>query len=207
MSVRAGKHAAGFTLIEVILAISIFSLIAVILYGALYLGRRAVEKGKLSAEAAQKERMLGSFLSSYVRSTFPYRVSPQDPSVFFIGEGSRITFVSALSRGLGGRGMAKVTVEWDGQKGSPLTLAEEMPVRVSGAAESAGYGNRVVLYPTVDDFQVDYLSPEGTEDQWVERWDGAEKRTLPRAIRFRMRAAGGPERQWVLPIMIKALIR
>jgi general secretion pathway protein J len=207
VSAKIGKRCGGFTLIEVILAISIFSLIAVILYGALYLGRRAVDKGTSSTAAAQKERMLGSFLSNYVRSAFPYRASPQDPSVFFHGEESSMAFVSALSRGLGGRGMAKVTVAWDGRPGSALTLEEEMPVRVLGAEPSGGYRNRVVLYPAVDEFQVDYLAPEGPEDQWVERWDGAEKKTLPRAVRFHLRAAGRPEKEWVLPIMIKALIR
>src|SRR5262245_7500666 len=138
-----------------ILAISIFSLIAVILYGALYLGRRAVEKGTLSTEAAQKERMLGSFLSGYVRSAFPYRASAQGPSVFFNGESSSLAFVSALSRGLGGRGMAKVTVAWDGRQGSALTLEEEMPVRVFGVESSGGYRNRMVLYPEVGEFRGD----------------------------------------------------
>jgi general secretion pathway protein J len=201
----AAKNRIGFTLIEVILAITIFSLITVILYGAFYLSRRAFEKGTLSAEAAQKQRMIGSFLAGYVRSAYPYRSSAQDQSVFFMGEHNRVSFVSSVSRGLGGRGMAKVTVQWDGQKEGALTLLEEMPVRFSDQEEVAGLRNSMVLHPAVDGFQIDYLSADG--EQWVELWDGAEQKALPRAVRFRMRAAGGRERQWVTPIMMNTLIR
>jgi len=184
---------------------AIFSMIAAILYGALYLSRRAVAKATLSAETGQRERMLGSFLGGYVRSAFPYRISAQDPSIYFYGEESRVAFVSAMSRGLGGRGLAKITVQWE-QEGEPLTLDEEMPVRLGEQQEGLGYRNRIVLYPAVDSFQIDYLSPDGDEADWVERWDGAERKSLPRAIRIRLRAAG-EKKQWVVPIMMKALVR
>jgi prepilin-type N-terminal cleavage/methylation domain-containing protein len=207
VSCRRDNNRRGLTLIEVILAMTIFALIASLLYGALYLSRRAAVKGVLSAETSQRERMLGSFLGGYVRSAFPYRVSAQDPSIFFYGEENRLTFVSAVSRGLGGRGLAKVTVQWDGQRGDPLTLEEEMPVRFAEQQEGLGYRNQVVLYPAVDGLQIEYLPAEGDEADWVERWDGAEKKSLPRAIRVRLRAAGGEKKQWVVPIMMKALIR
>ncbi|MGH7843802.1 MAG: prepilin-type N-terminal cleavage/methylation domain-containing protein [Candidatus Binatia bacterium] len=207
MKGRFQNNRCGLTLIEVILAMTIFSLIAAILYGALYLSRRAAIKGILSAETSQRERMLGSFLAGYVRSAFPYRASAQDQSIFFYGEESRLTFVSALSRGLGGRGLAKVTVQWEGQQGDPLTLEEEMPVRFAEQQEGLGYRNRVVLYPAVDGLQIEYLPAEGDEAGWVEQWDGAEKKSLPRAIRVRLRAAGGERKQWVVPIMMEALVR
>lgn len=197
----------GFTLVEVILALAIFSLIAAILYGALYVSRRAVAKGTLSAEAAQRERMLGSFLSGYVRSAYPYRTSAQDPAIYFYGEESRVAFVSAMSRGLGGRGLAKITIHWDGQEGDPLTLEEEMPVRLAEQQEGSGYRNRVILYPAVDGLQIEYLPPDGDEADWAERWDGAERKALPRAIRVRLRAAGGTKKQFVVPIMMRALVR
>jgi general secretion pathway protein J len=201
------KNRRGFTLIEVILALAIFSLIAAILYGGLYLGRRAVAKGTLSAEAAQRERMLGSFFSSYVRSTYPYRTSAQDPSIYFYGEQSRIAFVSAMSRALGGRGLAKITIQWDGEEGNPLTLEEEMPLRLAESQEGFGYRNRIVLYPAVDALQIEYLPADGDESDWLERWDGAERKGLPRAIRVRLRGPGGAKKQWVVPVMMKALVR
>ncbi|HWP57289.1 MAG TPA: prepilin-type N-terminal cleavage/methylation domain-containing protein [Candidatus Acidoferrales bacterium] len=207
MKRRASRSRSGFTLIEVILAITIFSLIALILYSATYLSRRAAAKAALAAEAGQRERMLGSFVGGYFRSAFSYRSSPQDQAIFFYGEQTRVTFISALSRGLGGRGLAKVTLEWDGEKGDPLTLEEEIPVRFSKDDEISGYRNRTVLYPAVDEFEIRYLPPDGAAADWVDSWDGAETKSLPRAVRLRLSAPGGVKREWVVPIMVKALVR
>jgi general secretion pathway protein J len=207
VKLKIEKRHGGFTLVEVILAMTIFSLIAVILYGAFYLSQRAIEKAAVAAERGQRERMLGSFLAGYVRSAFPYRASSQDQAVFFDGEANRLTFVSALSRGLGGRGMAKVTIQWDGELGAALTLEEAMPVRLADLDGELGHRSTVVLYPQVDSFHVHYLATERTGEQWIERWDGAERKALPRAVRIRLRPAGENEREWVLPVMINNLVR
>ena len=73
----------GFTLIEVVLALSIFALMGAILYGAFSLSHTAVAKSDTNSTRNQKQRVIADLLGSYVRSSFPYRDSPQDQSVFF----------------------------------------------------------------------------------------------------------------------------
>src|SRR5947208_2319856 len=101
----------GFTLIEVVLALTIFALMGRILYGAFFLGHRAVEKSQGSFESNQKLRSFGDLLGSYIRSTYPYRASPQDPTFFFEGEEDGLTFASSHSLGRRGSGRAKVHSE------------------------------------------------------------------------------------------------
>ena len=80
-----------------------------ILYGAFALAHSAVEKSQVSFARNQKSRSVSDLLASYVRSAYPYRESPQDQTVFFAGETDNLTFVSAYSHGMGGRGMAKIS--------------------------------------------------------------------------------------------------
>src|SRR5580765_4628177 len=108
--IRGRGNANGFTLIEVILALTIFALMSGILYGAFALGQSAVEKSEANSTRNQKQRAIADLLGSYVRSSFPYRESPQDPSVFFDGDSDELRFVSAYSQGLGGRGMAIIHI-------------------------------------------------------------------------------------------------
>lgn len=197
----------GFTLIEVSIAVTLLALMAMILYGTFYLGHRAVEKAEARFEESQKIRSVGDLLAGYIRSAYPYRSSPQDASVFFAGAESQLEFVSALSSGMGGRGMSRVSIAWadGGDEAGLLTLDEEIPVRLQSQEPAGGYRNRVVLSEGVRGFRIDYLDPQSEEERWVERWDGSERKRLPRAVRFTHQAGNGQEVQWVFPIMMSVL--
>ncbi len=196
----------GFTLIEVVIAMSLLVLITLILYGALYLGHRAVEKAQSRSEQSQRLRLAGELLGGYIRSAYPYHASPNDPAVFFSGEEHRLTFVSALSTGMGGRGMSEVSVFWDGEIGRKgnLNFEERMPVRLGGG-EGEGYSNSLVLRQNIGDFHIEYLDPQSEDEHWVEQWDGADRRMLPRAVRLSYQAENGDRRQRVFPIMMSVL--
>ena len=204
---RKSKIENGFTLIEVILAMTLLALLVAVLYSAFYLGHRAAEKVEARFEENQRLRSLGDFLGTYLKSAYPYRPSMREAAVFFSGEGERLTFVSALSIGMGGRGMAKVHLflESGGETGGLLTVEEEIPVRVEEREESAGHRNSLVLQQGVRELRLDYLDPQSEEERWVEQWDGKEKRTLPRAVRMSFRGQRGEEIQWVFPIMMSVL--
>src|SRR3972149_3660134 len=89
----------GFTLIEVTIAITLLALIAMTLYGAFYLGHRAVEKSQARSDESQKIRSREDLLAGYIRSAYPVRFSRQTPEIYFSGQENRLEFVSALSSG------------------------------------------------------------------------------------------------------------
>ena len=73
---RPNPAHAGFTLIEVVLALTIFALLGTILYGAFALSHNALAKSQISAERNQAQRATADLLGSYIRSAYPYRSSP-----------------------------------------------------------------------------------------------------------------------------------
>lgn len=201
------KSRGGFTLIEVIISLSLFALMTVILYGTFYLGHRAVEKGQAHFESSQSERSEVELLAGYIRSAYPYRSSVKDAAVFFDGEETRLSFVSALSSGMGGRGMAQILLAWnEGQDGDGrLTIEERIPVRLGSEDESSGYRNQVVLREGVRNMRMGYLESNDTDPVWVERWDGNDQKALPRAVRVELVSANGKESRWIFPIMMSVL--
>jgi prepilin-type N-terminal cleavage/methylation domain-containing protein len=196
----------GFTLIEVVLALSIFALIGMILYGAFSLGNSAVTKSQASFDNNQRLRSLGDLLGSYIRSSYPYRASAQDQTIFYEGEGDSLTFISSFSLSLGGRGMAKIHIyrEGDSSKDGVLKLEEETPVRFDDEPEQ-GQRNAVTLEAGVENFQISYLDPQSEDEKWEERWDGGERSVLPRAVRLVYRTKDGKESRWVIPVMMSVL--
>jgi len=216
---RVGER--GFTLVELVIAFTILGLILVVLYGSFYLSERAVAKAAVRADESQSLRTREEILAGYLRSAFPYRVSPRDASVYFIGTDRDVEFISSLSTGLGGRGMSRVRISSDvSNSGAALVLEEEMPVRVAekGGGGGGGYRNNILLAEGLRGLRFEYLDP-GTDQQqnqrlmsqqqlaenWVGEWDGKEKRALPRAVRLVFRGERGEEMRWTFPIMIKVL--
>ncbi len=200
------KTQIGFTLIEVVISITLLALITMILYGAFYLGHRAKEKTEVRSEENLRLRTMDYLLGGYIRSAYPYRSSLKDPAVFFSGEKGHLTFISAISTGLGGRGMSKVSISWDEEpgRGGSLILEEEIPVRLEDHGGNSGYKNSVVLQQGVKSFRIDYLDPKGEEESWIEEWEGRDRKILPRAIRFSILEDRG-EIRWVFPIMMSVL--
>jgi general secretion pathway protein J len=202
------QNSAGFTLIEVVLALSIFALIGAVLYGAFSLSHRAVEKSQASFEVNQKLRSFTDLLGSYIRSAYPYRQSAQDTTVFFDGQEDQLTFVSSISLAMGGRGMSMIRIGWAAEEGEgPIQLEEEVPLRLnlSEDVNSGGLRNDVIIQERVKELRFAYLDPKSEEEIWEERWDGREKLALPRAVRLSYRNDDGKEIRWVFPVMISVL--
>jgi prepilin-type N-terminal cleavage/methylation domain-containing protein len=197
----------GFTLIEVVLGLTIFALLGAILYGAFALGHSAGAKSQASALRSQKQRSVADLLGSYIRSAYPYRSSPQEQSVFFEGASDRLAFVSAYSHGMGGRGMAKIYIAAAeaGAGESALSLEEVTPVRLDAGEGAMGVVHRVILEARVEGMRIAYLDPETEAETWEERWDGTERRRLPRAVRLTYRDRDGKEVRWTFPIMMNVL--
>ena len=206
---RSPQNSLGFTLIEVVLALSIFALIGAVLYGAFALSHSAVAKSQASFETNQKLRSFTDLLGSYIRSAYPYRQSVQDPTMFFDGQEDQLTFVSSISLAMGGRGMSKIRIAWEpAEEGEgAIQLEEEVPVRfsLSEDRDPGGLRNDVIVRERVKDFRLAYLDPKSEDERWEERWDGREKLALPRAIRVSYRNHDGKEIRWVFPLMISVL--
>lgn len=197
----------GFTLIEVTIAITLLALIAATLYGAFYLGQRAMVKSQIRSEESQRLRSAGDFLAGYIRSAYPYRFSRADASIFFSGQEDSLTFVSALSSGMGGRGMSEIAISWQsGEDGTGLlALEEKIPVRLGSEGENGGYRNSVLLGRGIREFSIHYLDLQGEDENWVDQWDGGERKALPRAVRLKYQGDNGEEVQWIFPIMMSVL--
>lgn len=209
-SIQGDRPQTGFTLIEVMLAMTIFALMSTVLYGAFSLSHSAVEKSQRSFERNQKLRAVDELVGSYIRSAYPYRSSPQGSTILFVGEQADLTFVSSFSLAMGGRGMAKVHLFWEGNenRAGVLRLEEEIPVRVPSEEDSEkdqGISNGMVIREGVKEVRITYLDPQSDAEKWEERWDAGERNMLPRAVRLNYLTEEGREVQWVFPVMMNLL--
>ena len=77
-----GRRPAGFTLLELVVAITLIGLILVVLYGGLRLGLNGTDSGEQRAEASNRLRLVQEFLRRQLaQSMTVYRTNDQRAAI------------------------------------------------------------------------------------------------------------------------------
>jgi general secretion pathway protein J len=163
----------GFTLLEVVVAVTIFGLVALIIGSTLRLGIGAWEKGEASTGHDMRVRGLVERMSQQLKSAYPYDLVLRGRKVIaFQGGPESIWFVTA------GAPRAYGTLKWVSYfiKDGRLMMNDGI-VPDKRLAEKA-FDQGVVLDETISRIGFSYLSLDGKE--WKSAWNDTTQ--LPRAV-------------------------
>lgn len=180
----------GFTLLELILALTIVGTVVLLALGAFRIGQRSWEKGDRVSEKNQRLRIAVERVRQQLSAATVY-IGPGDDDVVlgFEGDGAEIRFVSQVSLIPGQeRGLVWVhyrifeTSDQDRVLGfyeRPVLALDQPPDEAPGA--EAYY--RLIVGMT--DAVWEYRGEEAIdEDIWKDTWDSAERLVLPTAVRL-----------------------
>ena len=190
---------AGFTLLELIISLTIIAVIAMMVQNGFKLSVGAWEKGESAIEDQQRYRyvleLIQQQLSSSLLHTSMGRVKT-DPDVVFRGDEASLEFVSRMSLLPGdSSGMIRVRyrveVKDDGQ--SVLFAENRLVDRLRDSSQDEPRGEDWhPLLSNIHDFAFEYLAgppPEGPLDDtsfWESSWgESGQQKGLPLAVRVR----------------------
>ncbi|WP_025857789.1 prepilin-type N-terminal cleavage/methylation domain-containing protein [Pseudomonas sp. CHM02] len=155
----------GFTLLEILVVLSLLGVLLALVGGALLGANRAVSKAQAYTVTLDEVRAAQQFLRTAISEALPLAVGEGDG--FFLGTAQRLAFVSTLPGALGG-GIHRFSlqqVEQDLQVGFSLREPQ-------------------VLLKNIKDLQFSYrgVSPLGQPTGWVNEWPWPKR--LPSAVRI-----------------------
>jgi general secretion pathway protein J len=167
----------GFTLLELIIALSILSVVTVLVGRGFHLGIDAWEKGESETRWTQRLRVLSGLMSQQFKSVYPYRMEIDDEKVIlFKGESDSVLFVTTLTDSLYG-GFKWVRYSFKEEtlmyKEGPLP-DKELTGEINGDDE--------IMDTNIEEVKFEYYSPE--EEEWKGSWDFGED--LPGAVRVKL---------------------
>jgi len=178
----------GFTLIELILALSIVATVLVILFGGLRIGLAAWQRGEERTAKLDHTRSLAVLLERTLAGAFPYRIVPEDEQtarILFEGLPDRLTFVTLSPPFPTGASAAFAVVSLSGDAAglalrqqilpNPVPLDRLRPILVD--AQTSGLRFR-------------YLGQE--PEAWQDAWDVGKEEGLPRAVEITLLTGAGP---------------
>jgi len=172
---------AGFTLLELLISMTILALIFVAVLGAIHVGNKSWEGGERRAEESQRTRTLFDTLARELAMLYPLRVKAQDKDVVvFRGQADSLTFAT-LPQSYGIEPFSHMIriVTYAVEPEGGLVATESYPLSSSGEAFGPQEGRVKRLDERVSEARFRYLVPEGTPEEnlpprWREFWDPSQ---------------------------------
>jgi len=193
--VRHDVATSGFTLLEMVVTLTILGFILLIIFGAFRLGISAWERGESSREEYQKVRAVSQLVSRQLKSAVPYRIKTEKAEgdyLAFEGTAHSLKFVSALSmRAKQPEGFVYAIYEFrdEGKEGGRLIVYEQrVLIRKNLFEEGPKEDSGLPLIEGISDIRFEYYQEEDSlknrTEGWVEKWNAKEEKELPRAVRM-----------------------
>ncbi|MDR2172729.1 MAG: prepilin-type N-terminal cleavage/methylation domain-containing protein [Burkholderiales bacterium] len=191
----------GFTLVELIVALLLLSLISATLFGVFRTAGRSVEVGELRTDDAASIRLVEDFLRAQWENMHPSRQRKMNEfPLIFEGGRNQLTYISALPpRVLGGGLWAwRLHVVREGGYGR-LVLEHSIPETDKLGKKTLKFlpDKRSVLADRVESVTFQYYGIEGdaainAEPKWSNDWKDDQR--LPQMIRMDVKLEDGT--QW-----------
>lgn len=167
----------GFTLVEVIIAMVILSLVTLIIGSGFRLGINAWEKGGNETNEIQKYRVLYELMSQQIKSAYPYKMKIDEAKVvIFKGEADSIMFVT-VSNDSYFRGFKWIRYKY--KDGALLYKEGILPDKKLFETNS---GDDEVVESKIGEVKFSYLTSDTGELK--ESWDMGD--TLPSAVMLKI---------------------
>ena len=182
------KQQRGFTLLEIMIVLSLLGVLLTLVGGALLGANRAVLKAQRYTVSLDESRAAQQFLRTSISEALPLDVTEDDSQTngFFVGAPQRLQFVATLPGVLGG-GIQRFTLQL---REGELQVAFARFETSAQASVPATRSEPQVLLKNVDDLQFSYrgLSPKGQATGWISNWPWTKR--LPYAVRIAAQVNG-----------------
>jgi prepilin-type N-terminal cleavage/methylation domain-containing protein len=169
----------GFTLLELLISITMLALITGIMGWTLSMSHRTLDKGERKIHYLEREKASFSLLESQILSLFPYQYDDEgEKKLFFYGGKDKLMFASNYSLWRGTRGNTFVTYDIQtNEKGKQFLRITEQIIGLEAK-------NETILFDDCTGIDFEYFLKNAFEEgKWVDQWPADEK-GLPDKIRI-----------------------
>lgn len=194
------RYATGFTLIEVLIAMTLLSIMVVLLFSSLRICAKSWEKGESKITEVHEVAEVYNFFQRHLSLALPVwndftdtdgeAMEKKDKTFSFQGKKDSLQFVSVFPASAGRTGLQLFSIEQqeqDGEQVINVALTPFFPV----AEGEEWHEEEAVLLRHVSDFRLAYFgaADDTGESRWQDEW--LEKEVQPRLVKISINTANG----------------
>lgn len=193
-------RSAGFSLLELLLALTLMSMLLALAYGGLRASTQATEKGQSILDDSNRIRMAHQFVRRQLTQMLPLAFEEDETQrqrAVFRGESNRIRYVAQMPGYLGFGGPQVQELEFiRGEEGLELVLSHSL---LQGFEEEFLYAREpILLLDKIQSAEFSFLGIDETGEMttWSPSWD--EESILPAAVSLEIEFTEDVYLQWPL---------
>jgi general secretion pathway protein J len=193
VTLRIDPKAAGFTLVEILVAITLLGLLMAALFGGVQLGVRAWEASEERLDESSRLTTVHGFLRERLAQAYLLdELAPRADA--FAGEPDRLSFVTLMPEHLGGGFQRMVLAVTAAAEGSDLAVTW-WPAELDDAALDPDALRSRALLADVAELRLAYFGSVGRDQPaaWHEVW---AQPVLPQLVRVQLRFPDQDVRSW-----------
>ena len=199
MKSKLKNNQRGFTLLEIIVVMTMLSLIMVMIYGGIQTSRKISEKGLKRINASNEIRVVSELIRRQVSRILPMAFKEDDGEfVIFEGDDRHIMYVSPMPGYLGNGGPHVQLIEIVNAKGGKILQFSHWLLSDSLEEDSFEDSDQepVVLLENIRDAEFSFvkLDEEGELGDWENSWE--EPETTPLMVRLEVDMGDNALMQW-----------
>jgi general secretion pathway protein J len=183
IAVKIQKYQSGFSLMEIIVAMTLLSLIMAMVYGGIHTSRKMAQKGLKRIDATNEVRVVQELLRRQISRILPMAFKEEEGQfVLFEGDANHIMYVSPMPGYLGKGGPHVQLVEIVNAKGGKILQFSHWLLNDSLEQDAFEDSEQepVVLLENIRDAEFSFmkLNEEGEPGDWENDWEDVENTPL-----------------------------
>ena len=190
------KRTAGFTLLELTIALVLLALMGAVLYGALGFAGTSWDKGEAKVDATSGMRLAQEFMRAQLEQQHPLRMRKvaEFPLLFF-GDRNEIRYAAALPSRVAAGGIWYYRLSVGDDVRGPLVLERMVPDVNGTRVPDFNDAEKSIIVTGIAEIRFAYYGRDGgssnaDEPSWRDRWDNAQR--LPLLVRIDVIPKQGP---------------
>jgi general secretion pathway protein J len=194
---RAPGPSAGFTLVELTIALVLLALLAGVLFGSLGFAGTSLERGEAKVDSTSSMRLAQAFLRANLEEQHPLRMRKiVEFPLLFAGDRDELRYAAILPARVAGGGVwfYRLSLARNEDR-APLVLERVVPELSASQVPDFRDAERSVLAEGIRELKIGYFGRDAgaadtNDPSWRERWDDPQR--LPLLVRIDVAPKQGP---------------
>jgi len=203
---QISKKEYGFTLIEVLIAMTLLSIMVVLLFSSLKTSAESWDIGERKISQVNENAVVYNFFQRHLSTAQPLwnNFDHYEQSFSFTGSENSLQFVSAFPASAGRKGLQLFNINLTDSENASITVTIRPFFTLNEGSEWKK--EEVVLIENVSHFTVSYFARDAIDQSavWEESWQ--EKERLPELVKIQIQLED--ERFWpemIFPLKIQSV--